>query len=64
MKFKYYLLLLIIQLENNRRDEAFNAAAQTRKEAIWFNPFKPFPPANPMNVYKRGKYIRSAFQGF
>jgi hypothetical protein len=33
-------------------------------DAMWFNPFRPFPSANPMNVYKGGKKVKTAFQGF
>ncbi|MDR0541511.1 MAG: hypothetical protein LBH19_04785 [Dysgonamonadaceae bacterium] len=33
-------------------------------KSMWFNPFSSYPSANPMNVYRGGKKVRSAFQGF
>jgi hypothetical protein len=33
-------------------------------KSMWFNPFSSYPSANPMNVYRRGNKVRSAFQGF
>jgi len=37
---------------------------EEKTKSFWFYPSSSFPAANPMNVYRGGKKVKSAYQGF